>query len=238
MRQTIQLLQLLIIVFAGYGYYTFSPDFRLYFVLGCLIAAYILEKIDVLILDRQKLQALLEERNLEIGSGKKSNTPLGILMESSNSRELTGAIRRLFKKLRFTVTSPTLEQGIDLEFWTAGSSMIFAVKVLESVHKIDAETPGMNKLLTYDALSPEHRLIIIASNTSKDRMKGQQYQVEEFSQDSEAFLRDNHLLALNTSTLRTIFLLCKRKGIDPGLFLKLFREHRGGVFRLEDYAKK
>jgi hypothetical protein len=238
MRQTIQLLQLLILVFAGYGYYTFSPDFRLYFILGCLVVAYILEKIDVLILDRQKLQALIDERNLEAGVRKKSNTPLGILMQPATSQETVGAITRLFKKLRFTVTTPAPEQGVDLEFWAAGSSMIFGLKVFDSVDDIGAETPGMEQLEAYATPSGSQRLIIICNNIRESKTAKQQFQLQEFSPQSEAFFCRHQLLALTTTTLRTIFLLCRKKGIDPRLFLKLFREHRGGVFRLEDYAKK
>ncbi len=232
MRQTILLLQLLILVFAGYAMYTFAEDIRLYVVLACLIAAYILEKTDALVLDRQKLQAVFDREQLEQAARKKKNTLLGTLMESSSRPVLRKTICKMFKKLHFIVVDTGGEvQDIDLEFRAVGNSAVFAVKILESVADLSASTVNLDH-------TAAPRLIIIASNTSSDNMKDGRFVQQDFSTRDEQILRQNKMMAMTTTTLRMIFLLCTKKGIDPKLFLKLFQEHKGGVFRLEDYGRK
>jgi hypothetical protein len=239
MRQTIQLLQLLIIVAAGYIFFKFPEDVRLYYVLGGMVATYILEKIDTLVLDDQKLKLLLDEQKIETASKKKKSTPINTLMESKNPKQLSKAIGEILKKFHIIVASPMQPDGVDLEFWAPGSDQVFGLKVLSSVKELEEELVDYDGLMAFNnAPDNKHRVVIVASNViDKDAIDGVVEQ-EDFSGRSEDVLKQHQLLAMTTSTLRKIHLLCSKKGVKPKLFLQLFQKHDGGVFRLEDYVKK
>lgn len=239
MRQTIQLLQLLIIIAAGYIYFKFPEESRLYYVLGGMIATYVLEKIDTLVLDKQKLQSLLKEQKTGAASKRKNSTTINTLLTSKNPKQLNGAIGQIFKKFRFIVATSMRERGVDLEFWTPGSNKIFGLKTLGSVEDLEQELPDFKDLMAFNNASDNnHRIVFIASNVIIKGEEDEAAQQVDFSKKSEEFLKHHHLLAMTTATLRKIHLLCSKKGIDPKLFLRLFHKHPGGVFRLEDYAKK
>lgn len=234
MRRTIQLFQLLIIIFAGYGYFHFSEEIRLNLLLGCMVVTYILEKMDTLVLDKQKLQKLLKEKKIEHVTKKKSFTPLNTLMEDKTTDQLREAIKRILKKLRFVVASPKQAEGVDFEFWTPGSKSVLGLKVFDSVGDLEQELLDVGPPAALDEQENNHRVVFIAGNIDGEGDAEEIYLQDDFSPKIKDFLQQNRLLAMTTSTLREIYLVCSKRRIDPRLFLRHFQEHAGGVFRMED----
>jgi hypothetical protein len=239
MRKTIQLFQLLIIIFTGYCFFYFSEDIRLYIILGCAVITYILEKIDTLVLDKQKLQILLEERKKGFAAKKKSNSVLDRLTECKNGRQLTEAIGMILKKMGYSVNRPIQEDGVDLEFLAPGTKGVFGLKAIATLEGLEDGAMDFDALKAFAGVDDNHKVVIISGNTAVITGEGDGlFSQGDFSQKSEALLKQHQIVAMTTSTLQDIFMLCKLNGIDSKLFLMLFQEHAGGVFRLDDYARK
>ena len=160
-------------------------------------------------------------------------------MGSKNPKQLSKAIGEILKKLHIIVASPMQPHGVDLEFWAPGSDQVFGLKVLSSVEELEEELPDYDGLMAFNnAPDNKHRVVIVASSAIDRGAIDGVVEQGDFSSRSEEFLQQHHLLAMTTTTLHKIHLLCSKKGIDPKLFLRLFEKHAGGVFRLEDYVKK
>lgn len=250
MRYTLRLLQLLIVVYAIYVLTYYTGDTQKYIILGCLLVMYVIEKIDTMVLDRQLLEKALAEKETPPqpakAAAKAAQKPKGgfspwqALLIHKNTKKLGQAIHMVLRKLGIMVEVADNEPFLDRLFWAPGETNSFGLKVLADVSDVDVEMGSWDREREFEqGKEGERRLVVIGSNTleeDEDELTTGQY--GDFTKNAERFFSDSGIVAMTTITLHRMYLYCTKKRIDPKLFLHLIHEHPGGIFRLEDYAKK
>jgi hypothetical protein len=234
-QKTLLLFQLLLAVFAIYAVLKYSGNQRLYVPLTCLLAMFVVGKVETAVTEKD------EKQRAKAGKGaeeKRTFKPVDCLLRSKNVLLLTDAIHYLLNDLGLKVSRSPDQSVIDRLIRTSDTSQItFGLKVLSDVGELSENWDSWGELSEFDTgKGGEKRLLLIGSNSIHDEGDGKPH-FSDFSANVQSLLSSKSIVAMTTLTFYKIYLLCQKKSVDPTAILNLIHRHPGGVFRLEQYMK-
>ncbi|MFP3870616.1 MAG: hypothetical protein ACLFVT_07035 [Syntrophobacteria bacterium] len=236
-QKTLLLFQLLLAVFAFYAVLEYSGNLRLLLPLFCLIGMFICGKIEGTITEGARNKQHEDQQRQEEESAAAPFKPLDCLLKSKNVLLLTDAIHHLLQNLDLKVSRSPDHQAVDRLISTPGSEMTLGLKIVGDVAELNENWDKWDELANFDlGKGGKRRLVVIASNALQDGGEGER-RFSDFSMDSQNLLCSKHIVGMTTLTLYKICVLCEKKKVDFQLILKIIRNHSGGVFRLEQYAR-
>jgi hypothetical protein len=229
--KTLLLFQLLLAVFAFYALLKYPGNLRLLVSLACLVGMFVIAKVEM---------SLTERKNHEEdhSSDTRSLQSLDCLLKSKNVLLLTDAIHYLIQDLGLPVAVSTDHPGVDRLVRIPATQVTFGLKILGDVAELDGNWDKWDELASFDLdKDRKRRLLIIASNCTKEAAEGEQ-KYQNFSGQTEILLSAKQVVAMTTLTLSKIYLFCKKKNLDAKKLFHLIQHHPGGVFQLEHYLRR
>jgi hypothetical protein len=237
-QKTLLLLQLLLAVYAFYSVVTYSNDLQLWVPLFCLIGMFIITKIEAKVTKGGTKAAVTSQETKAESPGKQAFNPLECLLKSKNVLLLTDAIHQLLRDLGLEVIRSPHHNGLDRIVRLPQNQLTLGLKILSDIQEL---SPGWDKweaLTAFDlAKGGELRLVLVGSNSVSEPGGGRP-RFTNFPAPIQSFLAEQKIVALTTLTLFKMYLLCKQKNLEASAVFRLVHGHPGGVFQLEDYAKR
>jgi hypothetical protein len=237
-QKTLLLFQLLLAVYAFYSVVTYSGNLQLWAPLFCLIGMFIITKIEAKVTKGGTRAAVTSQQTKAESPGKQTFNPLECLLKSKNVLLLTDAIHQLLRDLGLEVIRSPHHNALDRIVRLPGNQLTLGLKILSDIREL---SPGWDKweaLTAFDlAKGGELRLVLVGSNSVPEPGGGRP-RFTNFPAPIQSFLAEQKIVALTTLTLFKMYLLCKQKNLEASAVFRLVHCHPGGVFQLEDYAKR
>lgn len=237
-QKTLLLFQLLLALYAFYSVVTYTDNLQLLMPLFCLIGMFIISKIEARSTRGGAKGKAPSDKSKGKGPGEKAFNPLECLLKSKNTLLLTDAVHQLLRDLGLEVIRSPKHHALDRVVRIPGNELTLGLKIFGDVEELSPQWDKWEELTAFDlARGGELRLVLVSSN-SVPEPEGRRPRFTDFSAPVQSFLTEKGIVALTTLTLFKLYLLCKQKNLDPGAIFRLIHRHPGGVFHLEDYAKR
>jgi len=236
--KTLLLFQLLLAVYAFYSVVTYSDELKLWVPLFCLIGMFIITKIEGKVTKGDTKAAATDQETKAESPGKQAFNPLECLLKSKNVLLLTDAIHQLLRDLGLEVIRSPHHNALDRIVRLPGNQITLGLKILSDIQELSPEWDKWEALTAFDlAKGGELRLVLVGSNSVPEPGGGRP-RFTSFPAPIQSFLAERKIVALTTLTLFKMYLLCKQKNLQASAVFRLVYCHPGGVFQLEDYAKR
>jgi hypothetical protein len=235
-KRTLQLFQSLLAIFALYGLLRPGDNQQLWVSLACLMGILVVGKA------QDRFAEPTNQEQPQRNEGDKDDTQaarqaLEWLLKSKNVQLITDAIQHLLKDLGLVVSPSPDHTGIDRIVRMPGTEVIFGLKILGDVTKLDENWKGWEELASFDqGQGGKQRLLIIGSSLKEISGDGKQRH-KNFPLKSQRLLSSKHVVAMTTLTLGKIYMSCIKKKLDLKTVFHPIENHPGGVFRLEGLAQ-
>jgi hypothetical protein len=237
-QKTLLLFQLLLAVYAFYSVVTYTDTLQLWVPLVCLIGMFTISKIEAKVTEGGTTAAATSRENKGGSPEKKTFNPLECLLKSKNILLLTDAIHQLLRDLGLDVIRSPHHNALDRIVRLPGNQLTLGLKILSDIQELSPEWDKWEALTAFDlAKGGELRLVLVGSNSVLEPGGGRP-RFTNFPAHIQSFLAEQKIVALTTLTFFKMYLLCKQKNLEAGAILRLVHCHPGGVFQLEDYAKR
>ena len=237
-QKTLLLFQLLLAVFAFYSVLHYSGNQRLIVPLFCLFGMMVVGKVETLIIESDDKKEQKQTKATKQTEAEMTFKPADALLKSKNVLLLIDAIHYLLKDLGLSVSRSPNQMTVDRLVRIPGNDITFGLKVLGDVAEPTENWDSWEELLDFDqGKGGKRRLLLIGSNSIQEGAKDKP-QFVDFSTHTQNLLSSRRIVAMTTLTLYKIYLLCKKKRVNPSVILDLVHRHPGGVFRLEQYMKR
>ena len=237
-QKTLLLFQLLLAVFAFYSVLNYSGNQRLIVPLFCLFGMMVVGKVETLITESDDRKEQKQTKATKQNAAEVTFKPIDALLKSKNVLLLIDSIHYLLKDLGLSVSRSPDQRTVDRLVRMPGNEITLGLKILGDVAEANESWDGWEELLDFDqGKGGRRRLLLIGSNTIQEGAKDKP-QFVDFSAHTQNLLSSKNIVAMTTLTLYKIYLLCKKKRVDPSVILDLVHRHPGGVFRLEQYMKR
>ncbi len=231
-KRTLQLFQLLLIIFAFYLPVIKSNNPPLYLSLALLATAFVVGKVESRVTEAMKLK---KRQRKQVSKKAKSATTVQALdwvLRSKNVQFLIDAIQTLFQDLGMTVSSSPNHSSIDRQIKIPGMQVTWCLKVLKDVHVLNEQWDQWDDLSDFElGRGGEQRVLIVASNSIETAGDNQQ-ESTSFSADSHKLLATRQVVAMTTLTLCKIYLRCKKNKDYTKTIFQPIENHPGGVVRV------
>jgi hypothetical protein len=236
-QRTLQLFQLLLLLFAFYMPMKDNVNPRLSVSLACLVTAFLVGKVEASYAQRSREE---NRRGIEIAKrdgAKRAAQALDWLLKSKNVQLLTDAIQYLLRDLG-GVVSPCLDRpAVDRLFTIPGTEVTWGVKVLSDVGDLDENWDQWENLAGFDlGAGGKQRLLIVGNNHIKAEGDHQE-EYRDFPLKTQRLLSGRKIVAMTTLTLGKIYVSCKKKKGDIKAIFDPLQHHPGGVFQLKRPAR-
>jgi hypothetical protein len=237
-QKTLLLCQLLLAVYAFYSVMTYKDNLRLLMPLICLIGMFVISRIEAKVTQRSSKEPLQsEDRKGEAGARKPFN-PLESLLKSKSVLVLTDAVHSLLRDLGLEVARSPQHSVLDRVVRVPGDAVAFGLKIFGDVEELTPEWDRWDEITALDVARGGDLRLLIVSGNSVPGPDGSRPRFVNFPATIQSFLKEQKIVALTTLTLFKIHHLCKEKKLEPAAIFRLVHGHPGGVFQLEDYAKR
>jgi hypothetical protein len=237
-QKTLLLFQLLLAVYAFYSVMTYKDNLKLLTPLFCLIGMLVVSRIEARVTQHSSKAKLHSDEGKGEAAARKAFNPLESLLKSKNVLVLTDAVHHLLRELDLEVVRSPQHSLLDRVVRIPGNEVAFGLKVLGDVAELTPEWDKWDEITALDvAKGGDLRLLIVGGN-SVPGPDGSRPHFTNFPERIQSFLKEQKIVALTTLTLFKIHHLCKEKKLEPTVIFNLVHGHPGGVFQVEDYAKR
>jgi hypothetical protein len=231
-KRTLQLFQLLLIIFAFYLPVIKSNDPPLFLSLACLATAFVVGKVETRVTEAAKLKKRQSKQVREKDKSASTAQALDWVLRSNNVQLLTDAIQTLFQDLGMTVSTSSNHSSIDRQIKIPGMQVTWCLKVLKDVNVLNEDWDQWDDLSDFElGKGGEQRVLIVASN-SIDTGGDSHQEHTSFSKDSRRLIVARQVVAMTTLTLCKIYLRCKKNKDYIKAIFQPIENHPGGVVRI------
>lgn len=237
-QKTLLLFQLCLGVFAFYALLKYPGNSRYLVSLACLVGMFVVAKVETSLMQDEDDEKGQRNDMRQPDETETALRPLDCLLKSNSVLLLTDAIQYLMHDLGLPVTVAPDQSGMDRVVSIPGMEVTFGLKILSDVADLNGNLDKWEELAQFDLGKGMGRRLLIITGNSKTEAGDSEQEARGFSEYTQKLLAARHLVAMTTLTLRRIYLLCKKKNIDPKKLFRLIQHHPGGVFQLEQYAKR
>jgi hypothetical protein len=237
-QKTLLLFQLFLAVFAFYAVLKYSGNQRLIVAFFCLFGMFVVGKVETMVTEGDGKEEGKGRKTAKKAEKALSFEPTDTLLKSKNVLLLIDAIHYILKDLGLAVSRSPNQSSIDRLVRAPDKQTTFGLKILGDVAELTENWNSWEELSDFDqGRGGKKRLLLIGSNTVQEG-GGDKPQFVDFSANTQSLLTSRSVVAMTTLTLYKIYMLCKKKSVDPSVILDLIHRHPGGVFRLEQYMKR
>lgn len=237
-QKTLLLFQLLMAVFAFYAVLNYSGNTRLLVPLSCLAGMFVVSKVETAIMDRGKQEKAATEEDIQQEAEKSAFNPLDCLLHSKNVLLLIDAIHYLLQDLGLPVSRSPEHPAIDRLLRMPEKQVTFGLKIIGDVAELTETWDKWDELADYElGKGGKRRLLIIGGSCARESDAKEQAS-KNFPVNAQKLLASKRVVAMTNLTLYKVYLLCKKKNLDPKMIFGLIHRHPGGVFELEQYKKR
>ena len=230
MKRTLQLFQLLIVVFGFYAALKYPDRYKNIVALSSVVVVGILDQLESYFEKKKEAQARERIRQAVADEADHSQKVLDALVRTKNSLMLTDAVQAFFRELGLPVAPCPAYAAVDRMVSLGEPAMQFGVKVIGEAGDLGKEWEQLDPADGFvKGESGQLRLLLVVQNGIEHPQPGDQ-QFEKISSQAAKLLVDRHTVAVTTQTLAQVYRLCKEMGQDPKKIFARIYHHPGGLF--------
>ena len=234
------LLQLMIAVFAIYSALTFEEEVRLLVPLGCLIAMFMVGRVD-----RQRSEKTRARKTFlkweidrvrekeETKSKDQDFFTIESLLWPKSEILLVDAVHSVFRELGFKVSAGIHYGSVDRIVSIPDTQKSFGVEILMTEKEVGGSHPKINRALQFEKEKKESEKTLIIGSTHVHRPLSERDQVNNVSPELVDFFARHRIVFLPAYHLYQLWQKAKGGEVDIfGVFQKI-HSHPGGIFTLK-----
>lgn len=231
------LIQLLLAVIAIYSGLNFTGDVRLYFPLGCLMAMFIVGRLDTTRSEKREarksfLKSQMEKIHNKEASGIKEQDlfTMNSLLCPKGELVLTDAVHSIFKDFGFSVAVGGKYSSVDRIVRIPDTQFCFGLEILTSEEEVEKNHPKIKRALQFAKEKKKNEKTLIIASTHVHQPISDRERLNEISTELRDFLAAYQMSLMTTYSLYQLWEKAKSKEVD---ILDIFRRvysHPGGMF--------
>jgi len=231
------LIQLLLAVIAIYSGLNFTEGMRLYVPLGCLIAMFIVGRLDTSRLEKREarksfLKSQMEKIHKKEASGIKEQDlfTMNSLLCPKGELVLTDTVHSIFKDFGFRVAVGGEYSSVDRIVRIPDTQFCFGLEILTSEEEVEKNHPKIKRALQFAKEKKRNEKTLLIASTHVHHPISERERLNEISTDLRDFLAAYQMSLITTYSLYQLWEKAKNKEVD---ILDIFRRvysHPGGMF--------
>ena len=233
MKGTLQLIQLLLVVFGFYGAVTYGEPYKYGVPLFCLVVVWIVDRFEFLV---PKKDVLVSGKGAKAKNGEEveSRAPrqLDFVLKGKNAMLLVENIHWLLRDMGMNIAACPGDRGADRLLTLEGGDAQFAVKVFADVDALVCQWEQWERGSHFVVKEESgQRLLFIVGNAAEDSEDGTP-RFKDFTQQTSRLLADKRVAAMTTQTLVDLYKVCKEMSQNPDKIFRGIHQGSGGIFHL------
>ena len=231
------LIQLLLAVVAIYSGLNFTGDMRLYVPLGCLIAMFIVGRLDTARFEKREARKSFLKSEMEKIFKKEASAikeqdlfTMNSLLCPKGELVLTDAVHSIFKDLGFSVAVGGKYSSVDRIVRIPDTQFCFGLQILTSEGEVEKDHPKIKRALQFAEEKKRNEKTLIIASTHVHQPISERERLNEISTELRDFLAAYQMSLITTYSLYQLWEKAKSKEVD---ILDIFRRvysHPGGIF--------
>jgi hypothetical protein len=222
---------------AIYGGLNFTGDWRLYAPLGCLIAMFIVGRLDTATVKKREarktfLKSQLEKIHQKEASGIKEQDlfTMNSLLCPKGELVLTDVVHSIFKDFGFSVSVGGIYTSVDRIVRIPDTQFWFGLEILTSEEGVDKNHPRIKRALQFAKEKKRNEKTLIIASTYVHYPIPERERLNEISAELREFLAGSQISLMTTYSLYQLWEKAKNKEVDVfDIFRKVY-SHPGGMF--------
>ena len=225
------IIQLLLAVFAIFSALIFSEELKLFISLGCLIAMFVVSRIEKGRYDEETARKSL--LNSEIDKATKKESIVELLLRPKSELLLMDTVHSIFKDLGFKISTGVNYQSVDRIVKIPETRIAFGVQILMSEGEVEGNHPKINRALQFEKEKKEDEKSLIIASTHIRLPLSERSQVSHISKELSHFLSRHNMSLITTHHLYDLWQKAKGGEIDIFTFFEQVYSHSNGTFPLK-----
>jgi len=231
------LLQLLLAVIAIYSGLNFTENMRLYVPLGCLIAMFIVGRLDTTTIEKREarktfLKSQIEKIHKKEASGIKEQDlfTMNSLLCPKGELVLTDTVHSIFKDFGFRVAVGGEYSSVDRIVRIPDTQFCFGLEILASQDEVEKNHPKIKRALQFAKEKKRNEKTLIIASTHVHQPISERERLNEISTDLRNFLAAYQMSLITTYSLYQLWEKAKSKEVDVFDIFRRVYSHPGGMF--------
>jgi hypothetical protein len=231
------LIQLLLAVIAIYSGLNFTGDMRLYVPLGCLIAMFIVGRLDTARFENREARKSFLKAEMEKIFKKETSAikeqdlfTMNSLLCPKGELVLTDAVHSIFKDLGFSVAVGGKYSSVDRIVRIPDTQFCFGLEVLTSEEEVEKNHPKIKRALQFAKEKKRNEKTLIIASTHVHQPVSERERLNEISTEMREFLAGYQMSLMTTYSLYQLWEKAKGKEVDVFDIFRRVYSHPGGMF--------
>jgi hypothetical protein len=231
------LIQLLLAVIALYGGLNFTEGMRLYVPLGCLIAMFIVGRLDTARTEKREarknfLKSQMEKIHKKEASGIKEQDlfTMNSLLCPKGELVLTDTVHSIFKDFGFRVAVGGEYSSVDRIVRIPDTQFCFGLEILTSEEEVEKNHPKIKRALQFAKEKKRNEKTLIIASTHVHQPISERERLNEISTELRDFLAAYQMSLITTYSLYQLWEKAKSKEVDVFDVFRRVYSHPGGMF--------
>jgi hypothetical protein len=231
------LIQLLLAVIAIYSGLNFAGDMRLYVPLGCLIAMFIVGRLDTARFEKREtrksfLKSEMEKIFKKEASGIKEQDlfTMNSLLCPKGELVLTDTVHSIFKDFGFIVAVGGKYSSVDRIVRIPDTQFCFGLEILASEEEVEKNHPKIKRALQFAEEKKRNEKTLIIASTHIHQPVSERERLNEISTELRDFLAGYQMSLMTTYSLYQLWEKAKGKEVDVFDIFRRVYSHPGGMF--------
>ena len=231
------LIQLLLAVIAIYCGLNFTGDMRLYVPLGCLIAMFIVGRLDTARFEKRETRKSFLKSEMEKIFKKEASAikeqdlfTMNSLLCPKGELVLTDTVHSIFKDFGFSVAVGGKYSSVDRIMRIPDTQFCFGLEILMSEEEVEKNHPKIKRALQFAKEKKRNEKTLIIASTHVHQPISERERLNEISTELRDFLAAYQMSLITTYSLYQLWGKAKSKEVN---ILDIFRRvysHPGGMF--------
>ena len=214
---------------------------RLYVPLGCLIAMFIIGRLDTARLEKRGtrknfLKSQLEKIHEKEASGIKEQDLfiMNTLLCPKGELVLADAVHSIFKDFGFSVAVGGKYSSVDRIARIPDTQFWFGLEILTSEDEVEKNHPKIQRALQFAQEKKRNEKTLIIASTHVHQPISERERLNEISTELRDFLAAYQMSLITTYSLYHLWEKAKSKEVDVFDIFQRVYSHSGGMFSFEE----
>jgi hypothetical protein len=231
------LIQLLLAVIAIYSGLNFTGDMRLYVPLGCLIAMFIVGRLDTSRFEKREARKSFLKSEMEkifkkepLGIKEQDLFTMNSLLYPKGELVLTDTVHSIFKDFGFSVAVGGKYSSVDRIVRIPDTQFCFGLEILASEEEVEKNHPKIKRALQFAKEKKRNEKTLIIASTHVHQPISERDRLNEISTELRDFLAGYQMSLMTTYSLYQLWEKAKSKEVDIFDIFRRVYSHPGGMF--------
>jgi hypothetical protein len=231
------LIQLLLAVIAIYSGLNFTGDMRLFVPLGCLIAMFIVGRLDIARFEKKEARKSFLKSEMEKIFNKEASAikaqdlfTMNSLLCPKGELVLTDVVHSIFKDLGFSVAVGGKYNSVDRIVRIPDTQFCFGLEILTSEEEVEKNHPKIKRALQFAKEKKRNEKTLIIASTHVHQPISERERLNEISAELREFLAGYQMSLMTTYSLYHLWEKAKGKEVDAFDIFRRVYSHPGGMF--------